>query len=175
MIIAIISCIIMVTLIDRALRLERIATAQMKARFELFALRDELRRLQRHGDVSADRWFSYMDTTLTRATAAIEAVTLWHAIGYMIASRSTQILAKIDYAERVRKDAMRAVPELASIHARYDKSLAELLRERHALLWTILGLIGLMFRAAAEFRVRTLKAVSGSPETSTLLDYACRA
>lgn len=174
MIIGLASAAIMLALLDRALRFERISTAQMRAKFELFAIRDDLRRLERTGVLSADRWFSYMDTTLTRSTASIEVITLWHAIGYIIAGdrRHQNVIAQIDYAERVRQDAMKDAPELVEIHARYSRCIRELFKQRHALLWNILGAIGTGVHAVSMFRDKVLKAASGSPENSTLLDYA---
>jgi hypothetical protein len=172
MAIAVASGIIMLALFDRAVRSERIATAQLAAKFELFTIRDDLRRMERHGSVRADRWFSYMDTTLTRAAASIEGMTIWHAMAYLMVSNT---MRQIEQAERNRAAAMVDQPLLAEIYSRYASCVSKLLRQRHLLLWRVLGLVARGATAVATWRGKILKALVGSPETSTLLDYACRA
>lgn len=171
MLIAIASCVIMLAFLDRALRLERIATAQLKARFELYSIRDDLRQAERHGVVSEGRWFTYMDTTLTKSAASIERFTVWHALAYL---RVADISVMLE-AERNRAVAMGELPDLAALHRRYAECVARLVRERHALLWRIMRVAAHLFVAFVVWRARVLTALQGSPQTSTLLVYARRA
>ena len=168
MLIMIASCILMIAFLDRALRHDRIAIAQLKAKFELFAIRDDLRRAERTGAVPRGRWFSYMDTTLTRCAASIEELTVWHAFAYLFVID----IPKMRTAERNLAAAMLDLPELAALHRRYAACIANLVRQRHALLWRIIGLVARLFGAAAICRAKVLTALEGSPQTSTLLVYA---
>jgi hypothetical protein len=171
MLIAIASGVIMLAFLDRAMRLERIATVQLKAKFELYAIRDDLRRAERQRVVPGGRWFSYMDTTLTKAAASIERLTVWHALAYLRVSD----FSMMQEAERNRATAMEEFPELAALHRRYAECVARLVRERHALLWSIMRVVAHLFVAFVVWRARVLTALQGSPQTSTLLVYARRA
>lgn len=170
MLIAFISGLIMLALLDRALRLGRITTAQMVAKFELCAIRDDLRRLERTGEVSPDTWFGYLDTTLTLSAVSITRFTIWHALAYTLVTN----MRKIDEAERERERAMDQRPTLAVLQRRYEDCLRTLIRHRHALLWRTLSGVARVLTVASKCKGLVLKALSGSPETSTLLDYAFR-
>lgn len=171
MLIAIASGVIMLAFLDRAMRLERIATAQLKAKFELYAIRDDLRRAERHGVVPGERWFNYMDTTLTKCAASIERLTVWHALAYLRVSD----FPAIQEAERNREAAMKEFPELVALHRRYAECVARLVKERHALLWSIMRVVARLFVTFVVWRAKLLTALQGSPQTSTLLVYARRA
>src|SRR5216684_2936335 len=168
MLIAFISGLIMLALLDRALRHARIAKAQMVAKFELCAIRDDLRRLERAGEVSPDTWFGYLDTTLTLSAVSINRLTIWHAFAYI----AVIDMKKIDEASRERERAMEDRPALAVLQKRYENCLRSLIRHRHALLWRILSVVARVLTTASKYKGLVLKALSGSPETSTLLDYA---
>ena len=170
MLIALISGLIMLALLDRALRHERIATAQLVAKFELCAIRDDLRRLERTGEVLPDAWFGYLDTTLTLSAVGIKGLTIWHALAFVTVAD----MRKIEEAGRQRELAMKERPALALLQQRYERCLSSLIRHRHALLWRILSLVARVFSAVSKYKILVLKALSGSPETSTLLDYAFR-
>jgi hypothetical protein len=170
MLIAFISGLIMLALFDRALRHGRIATAQLTAKFELCAIRDDLRRLERKGEVCPDAWFGYLDTTLTLSAVSIKRLTIWHALVYM----SVADMRRIEEASEERERAMGERPTLAVLQKRYENCLRTLIRHRHALLWRILSVVAHVLSAASKYKSQVLKALSGSPETSTLLEYAFR-
>jgi hypothetical protein len=162
------SALILLAMLDRALRHERIVNAQIEARFTFFAIRDDLRRLGRDGVVPQDRWFAYMDTTLTRSTVAVERIHLWNAIAYL---RACDFQA-IERAEKKRALAMKKLPALADIHTRYGECVKNLIGERHKLLWQVLDVVGRGIFTVARTRARMLQVTNG-PETSTLLEYGC--
>lgn len=168
MLIPILSALIMLALLDKALRLERLEFAQLDAKLKFFAIRDDLRRLERRGEVDHDRWFAYMDTTLTRSITAIEILNVWHAFAFM----ATCDMRKINIAEQNRSVAMKQRPSLAAIHRAYSDAIDQLIRERHALLWRLLGLLAMLFGTMTRTRRSIINALSGAPETSTLLQYA---
>lgn len=170
MLIAIISGIVMLSLLDRAARSDKIALAQMKARFDLFAIRDELRRRGRSGAVEENRWFSYMDTTLTRAIMSVEYLTVWHAVSYLHAIDP----ARFEAADRSRREAMSRNQALAELHERYTQCLWQLMRDRHVLLWRVLGIIAKTLGVLDGRRQKIVQALRTAPETSTLLEYAAR-
>ena len=170
MLLVLASSLILLAMLDRALRHERIANAQIEARFGFFAIRDDLRRLGRDGSVPQDRWFAYMDTTLTRSTVAIERIHLWNAIAYMRVCD----FRKIERAEKNRARAMKKLPALADIHSRYGECVKNLIRERHKLLWQVLDVVGRGIFTVARARARMLQVTNG-PETSALLEYGCTA
>lgn len=165
MLIAIISGIVMLSLFDRAMRLERISLAQMKARFELFEIRDELRRRGRNGQVHENKWFSYMDTTLTRALMSMEFLSIWHAIAFLWVADEKRIIEAV----QIRAQALDEMPALAELYDRYGKCLWKLMRERHALLWKVFGVIEVVLG----WRRKVVTALDAAPETSTLLEYTC--
>ncbi len=160
--------LILLAMLDRALRQERIGNAQLEARFAFFAIRDDLRRLGRNGVIPQNPWFAYMDTTLTRSTTAVERIHLWNAIAYLRAC-DYQL---IEHAEKKRALAMKKLPALADIHSRYGESVRNLIRERHTLLWQVLDIVGRGILKVARARARMLRVTNGL-ETSALLEYAC--
>jgi hypothetical protein len=170
MLIVLASALILLAMLDRALRHERITNAQIEARFTFFAIRDDLRRLGRDGVLPEDRWFAYMDATLTRSTVAVERIHLWNAIAYLRVCD----FQMVERAEKNRARAMKKLPALADIHSRYGECVRNLIGERHKLLWQVLGVVGRGILTVARTRARMLQVTNGL-ETSALLEYGCGA
>jgi hypothetical protein len=168
MLIVLASSLILLAMLDRALRHERIANAQIEARFTFFAIRDDLRRLGRNGVVPENRWFAYMDTTLTRSTVAVEGIHLWNALAYLLACD----FQAVERAEKNRAQAMKKHPALAAIYSRYGACVNNLVCERHKLLWQLSDVVGRGIFKVASARARMLRVTNGR-ETSALLEYGC--
>src|SRR5262249_44120274 len=76
--------VVMLAFLDRATRLAKVDYLKAETRFNLFALRDELRNAAIEGQVQRNNWFDYMDTTLTAAIERLDAFTFlgWLALAF---------------------------------------------------------------------------------------------
>src|ERR1700737_4672493 len=79
----ILTTLILLALLDRALRGGRIRLLKLDVEFQLFELRDELRNEGIREEIPYHNWFDYMDTTLTRTIGAIDKVNPWLAVGFI--------------------------------------------------------------------------------------------
>lgn len=69
-----ISMIIMLAFLDKALRVEPLKLADLTLRYKLFSARDRLRLSLIKGETEYNKWFQYFDTTLTRTIHNVKDV-----------------------------------------------------------------------------------------------------
>jgi hypothetical protein len=179
MLIAIVTSIVLITVIDRFARVGRIELAEARTRHELFALRDRLRREAIAGAIQFDGWFKYMDTTLTRSIDSVHDVNLWKALTYF------SVYGRLEMAERAYSDlqeAMQQRPALRAVYTAYSETLWDLIEERHILIRNLPKVVfaaGRVFSALdgcfswlRKSKRHALEGLLSAPETSTLLEYA---
>lgn len=162
------SMLIMLTLIDRSLRIGRLETLRLETRFKLFALRDKLRHAAICGDVPYNRWFAYLDTSLTKSIDVLPQISVWEALALVYSYRNNKSLLKAQL-ELLAALAQEENRQLAEVYKEYLVCLTTLLVKRHraagytamALARVVGGVTNLKGRLAAIFTI--------APETSTLL------
>lgn len=165
-----VSMLIMLALLDRALRIGRLESLRLDTRFRLFALRDELRRAAVNGTVPQNRWFVYLDTSITKAIDVLPHISIWTALALIYTHSDDKSILEAQ-AELREALAQEENSQLCLIYVKYLACILTLLRERHrALGYTVFSaakaigaMTGLKDRLAAIFTV--------APETSTLLEH----
>jgi len=79
---------IMLALLDKTIRGGRVRLLKLELEFKLFALRDQLRIDAIKEESPYNRWFDYMDTTLTRTIGALGTINPWYVVGFMCIHRN---------------------------------------------------------------------------------------
>src|SRR5437660_9636890 len=174
----ILSSLIMLALLDRALRGGRIRLLKLDLEFKLFALRDELRNAAIIEEIPYNSLFDYMDTTLTRTIGTIDKVNPWLAVGLICIHRNNPTLY---VAYRQLKEALSQTRnhKIADVYQRYLDCLAQFLKSRYKLSWPLAAIIfGMVSKEkrqhdSIEQEERELAPIfSIAPETSTLSEYS---
>src|SRR5712672_2966688 len=96
----------------------------MRARFRMFAARDLLRRKLYIGETADDRWFVYMDTTLTKSIEAVEVINIWEAIA--IWKQFGEGDEETKRARQALHEELARNPALREVHDSYVDSVWEL-------------------------------------------------
>jgi hypothetical protein len=174
----ILSTLIMVALLDRALRGGRNRLLKLDLEFQLFALRDELRNSASAGEIPYNNWFDYMDTTLTRAIGFIDKFNPWLAVGLVR-------LYKNDLSLRVAYEQLRQAlrqPEnrrIARVYDSYLNSVGQFLKSRYPISWPLAALVFMMLcdekheHSSIEKEEQQLAPIfSIAPESSTLREHS---
>jgi len=166
-----IAMLIMLALFDKALRRGRFELLFTDTRFKLFALRDELRDGVINGTLPENRWFEYLDTSITKAIDLLPTIAVWEVFGLVLRYKndSTVRHAQLTLIDALSEDENQG---LSDIYAKFVVCIAELLFQRH------LGIrVGMTAVVHVVGRTRGLKKrfaeiVTVAPETSTLNQYA---
>jgi hypothetical protein len=124
MLFVILSSFVTLVLIDRVVRIGNLRLAKDQARYELFALRDELRKAAITGRAPMNRWFDYMDSTLTRSIDKIYQVSLLDLMVFAALYRENR---KIEEAVANRRRAFE-LPENTIVAGIYERYLYVLVR-----------------------------------------------
>jgi hypothetical protein len=174
--------LIMLAFLDRAARIGRLDLEDTKLRFGLFAVRDELRRSLIRGGVKYNRWFKYLDTTITRNLHNVRDINPALATVALIQFRKNAV---IDSAYHEREAALK-LPEnraLADSYQKYISVLGEYLSSRHPYSLKFFACLMVLMAKPAhvdDIHASTDPNLSGqavapifslSPQTSTLLRY----
>jgi hypothetical protein len=143
-------------------------------RFDLFALRDELRAAVIAGEAPQNKWFEYLDTTITKSIDNIQHLNIWEIGGLVLNHGHDESLVQA-YLRLLDALAEPGNERLAQIYGRLVGLNATFLAGRHRVtVATVLGLAGMATRTAKVIdrcRKRIELVLSGAPETSTLLRY----
>jgi hypothetical protein len=171
MLYVIIGVIAMCMLLDKAARRGRLSKLKLKTRFQLFSLRDELRWSLIKGEVQPNRWFEYMDTTLTKSIDNLEDINLLESVALVALYHRNQ---EVHEAVAKLKEAL-AQPsnrQLALISEKYTECLTHFLIARH--FGTVRS--GLFLLKVADklnaLNRGLVNIFASAPETSTLLMYS---
>jgi hypothetical protein len=176
------SSLIMLALLDRALRGSRVRLMKLDLEFELFALRDELRNAMLAGQIAQRNWFDYMDTTLTRTIDQIDNINPWLAVGYFWSHRDDPYLQR---ANEELKAGLRRNTKIDVVYKKYVSSLMHFLESRHPISWPLAAMTFMVMcrehrsgprssqHDSIEQEEQKLAPVfSMTPQTSTLWDYS---
>lgn len=169
----------MLVLLDRSLRLGRLDSLQTETRHALFELRDRLRSDAIAGRIQDDRWFDFLDTTITRTIADLKRRTVWQ-LGVLI------LVHRDDREIQQAYEQLCGTIEQPGNEVVHDRFLAFVetmngfLYQRHR---SALGTIAAASRLAdsvqrrnASLKEAASRMLVSSPETSTLLVHCgdCR-
>jgi hypothetical protein len=121
----------MLALLDRATRYGRLEILKVQTRFNLFALRDELRSKLIKGEIPNNNWFEYMDTTLTKSIDRLNSFTVWQAAVLAVHNEKDASVRKArqNLEEALEKPENK---EIAGIYNKYILCLAVFLYHRHS-------------------------------------------
>lgn len=161
----------MLVLLDRALRIGRQETLLCETRFKLFALRDELRMAAIEEAIPQNRWFEYLDTTLTKAIDKLPRFTAWEALALYVNHRHD---LSISEAVRCLDEALEQSENsgLAEFYDKFVLCLVEFLFERHIVTSHTMLAIANVASGVLTIRDRLVRILTAAPETSTLQQYA---
>lgn len=166
-----IAMLIMLALFDRALRKGRFELLFAETRFKLFALRDELRDGVINGTLPENKWFEYLDTTITKAIDLLPTITAWEALGLVLRYKDDSAVqhAQLTLIEALGEDENKG---LANIYAKFVICIAEFLFRRHlGIRFGMTALVQVVGRARG-LKNKVAEIVTVAPETSTLNQYA---
>ena len=166
-----ISILIMSWLLDKALRQGRTEALLIRVRFKLFALRDELREAVIDGTAPDNRWFEYLDTTITKLIDHLPQITAWEALAFFISYRRNDSVLRAQEAlfDAMCRDENR---KLQDIYSKLVLCIIELLFHRHIGITLLTSLTAHVVGSARTLRNRVAQTFTVAPETSTLLEYA---
>ncbi len=165
-----ISMLIMAALFDRATRRGRIELVLLDARFKLFALRDQLRDAAISGEVPENKWFAYLDTTITKSIDKLSELTVWEVSGLFVSYRHDESILRAQTA-LFRALSQEENQKLAQIYGELVVRIGEVLFFRH--LGTRYAMYAVVFcaRRARGLKKKFAEIVTVAPETSTLAHY----
>lgn len=178
MLVVIISCIVLLALLDKTVRGGRIRLAELDFRFGLFHIRDVLRDAAINEEISYSKWFDYMDTTLTRTLDAVEAVNPWMASGYAFTHRNDPAVQEglKELQEAFRRPENK---KIARVYAMYTECVSKFLKARFPVSWPVVAIIFAMatkdkeqnHNSVQEEERKLAPVFSVSPATSTFSEY----
>jgi len=175
MLFLILTILLMSALLDRSLRTGRLDLLKLRLRFDLFALRDELRRAAILGEAPLNQWFEYLDTTITKTIDNIESLNFWEISTLMVAHGSDKSILKA-YDRLVSELQRQENWKLAEIYSNFINLNVKFLVRRHrgpvvtftALAKIVVRADNLIDRCSDLVR----RVLASAPETSTLLRYS---
>lgn len=165
-----IALVILFALCDRASRHSRIELLLLNSRFKLFKIRDELRRNAIRGQLETNKWFDYLDTSLTKTIDQLPKLTIWQAFILFVHYKDDE---QILNAER---ELMKALDEegnekLSELYSNYLLSVAEFIFTRHRSMRLSFKVLAKATGGLMKLKNEMAKIISAAPETSTLLKY----
>lgn len=165
-----VSMLVMLALLDRALRIERLETLRLETRFSLFKVRDELRLATIEGKAPQNKWFEYLDTSITKAIDLLPHINAWEALALMFTyANDTSVLgAEMELHEALEQPENR---ELDKVYRNYIVCIARLLFKRHRSSARVLLYFARFVGKVSKIKDRMATIVSIAPETSTLLEH----
>ena len=165
----------MLWLLDRAVRIGRQEGVLLDTRFKLFALRDALRAAGINHDIPQNKWFEYLDTTITKFIDLLPRFTLCETlILYFTHRHDPPVIAARQKLETVMNaDENR---RLARFYTALARVLLEFLFRRHIITSTVAMHVAKNWKRlsaiADKVTAKMVKTLTASPETSTLMEYA---
>jgi hypothetical protein len=171
MLYALIAIFVMVSLLDKALRRGRVEVLLLEMRFKLFAVRDELREGVINGVIPENKWFEYLDTSITKAIDLLPTITAWEVLGlgWRYKNDPEILQAQVALFEALGKEENE---KLAETYGKFLGCIVELLFRRHvAIRYGMTGIV-LGVKRAQEFKKNSAQIITVAPETSTLIHYA---
>jgi hypothetical protein len=161
----------MAGLLDKALRRGRVELLLLEMRFKFFALRDELREGVIDGSLPENKWFEYLDTSITKAIDLLPTITAWEALALVLRYRNDPDVQQAQLA-LLTAFSQDENQKLARIYSTFVSHLVELLFRRH--IGIRFGMMGLAKTvvSARGFKEKAAKIITVAPETSTFTHYA---
>jgi len=170
-----ISMLIMLWLLDRAVRIGRQDGVLLDTRFKLFELRDALRAAGIKHEIPQNSLFEYLDTTITKFIDLLPRFTVCETLILYLAHRNDPPVARA----RQKLEAALTAGEnrrLARFYAALATILLEFLFRRHLITSSVGMHIARSWKRVSAIADRVsaklVKTLTASPETSTLMEYA---
>lgn len=166
-----VSMIIMLALLDSVLRRGRVELLLIEIRFKFFALRDELRQGVIEGTLPENKWFEYLDTSITKAIDLLPTITAWEAVALVLRYRNDPEVQRHQMT-LITALSQEENQKLAWIYGKFVGHIVELLLRRHiGIRYGMMGIVRIVARAQG-FKDYAARIVTVAPETSTLNQYA---
>ncbi len=165
-----ISMLIMLALLDRSLRIARLESLRLDVRFKLFALRDELRSAAVSGDVPKNRWFDYLDTSITKSIDVLPHLNVWEALAlmYSYANDESVLDAQLELGKALEQEENQGLKKIYGMYLRY---MVDLLVDRHKTSGSVVMGLAQMMGRVLNLTQKLAAILTSAPETSTLLKY----
>ncbi len=165
-----IALVILFALCDKASRYSRVELLLLNSRFKLFKIRDELRNSAMYGEVEPNKWFDYLDTSLTKTIDKLPKLTIWQALILFVHYKDDEQI------ENAEKELMKALSEdgnekIAELYDKYLLAVAEFIFTRHRSMRFSFKIAARVTGSLMSLKNEMAKIVSAAPETSTLLKY----
>ncbi len=170
-------------LLFEAIRRHRSKVLVLEYQYQLFALRDELRKNAGEMPGAVKSWlFQYQDSTITKSITLLPGLSLWHIFGLVAAYKDDERIDRLGKQLQI-EFSKPANQKYKEIEDRLTETIAQFLVSRHFVLFAVsvlsattlyLGLVTIP-NALREAKNRSLQLVVVSPETSTLYRYAPQA
>ena len=165
------SVLIMAALLDRALRRGRVDLLLLEMRFKLFALRDELRAGVIAETLPENKWFEYLDTSITKAIDLLPTITAWETVALVLRYQNDP---EVQHAQTTLLTALSEEEneKLNEIYINFVLCIVEILFRRHVgIRYGMKGLAKIVVSTRG-FIKTAAKIITVAPETSTLTQYA---
>ena len=162
MVYLLISGIVIFGFLDMAARRSYHDRLITKTRFRIFALRDELRLKVIEGEIEQDKWFDYMDTTLTKMIDLVPSLKLSKVLLIVIGYQNDPTIMK---SASELSAFLETNPYYADLTHRYFNCVTGFLIKR-----SLTGRIIEWF-FTQEREDEAVKIMATAPETSTFGEY----
>jgi hypothetical protein len=164
------SMLIMLALLDKVTRMDRLESLRLDTRFKLFALRDELRCAAINGDVPQNRWFEYLDTSITKMIDVLPHINFWEALAllYSHGGDKSILAAQAELSKALSQEENKG---LGTIYVGYLACILKLLLGRHRTLVPFAYRVNKAIGRMADLKNRLAAIFTVAPETSTLLEH----
>jgi hypothetical protein len=171
MLIAIVTSIFLLGLLDRVTRIGRIDILVMRGRQKLFSIRDLLRDGAIIDCPAKNNWmFDFLDTTLTRAADTLQHFTAYRIIGFTVTETDGEHQDAVSFFKReIERPENSRYKAIANA---YERCMGEFLRDRHRWGAFIGRRAADITKFASEVRIKMRdkeeQAIIADPEMSTL-------
>ena len=153
----------------------RKSTVLLEERYQLFALRDELRN-KAIEDRSARGWlFRYLDSTITKTISILPEVSLWRLLVLYAIHKDDASIQGI--AERVEAESrMPQNKDFLTLRDKYIKSIGSYIHQRHKLFIFAVTQFSVFSHGikawSDKWKQRSRNLILTSPEMSTIQEFA---
>jgi hypothetical protein len=173
MLFTIFTVLILLVLLDDALRVGRTQYVERELELRLFALRDRLRMSRAQGYIVDSNWARYLDTTISKTINASASVNIWFGTAYLICYRKAPFVTNLiqqreEFLSREENQA------LAEFFKEYRTIVRAGLRHRHKAMAATLSLLAKQWTRVKTFKHNlggVVAVFANVPETSTLQQY----
>ena len=163
--------ILAIALLDNIVRISRLEFVNYSFRFELFEIRDKLRRALISKEIKKSRWFDYLDSTITKTIDELPHISLWEILLIAYIHRNDKTIKNAQSRLEMALDA-EANAFLAEIYKDILNCIVRFILSRHIVLSKTILFIFNSIHKYRNLQSGLAETVMIAPETSTLSQFA---